>query len=324
MIEVQGVTKKFGSKQVLSDVSFTARNGRVTGFLGPNGAGKSTTMRIIVDLVHPNSGLTLVDGAPYQKLPAPMASVGAVLDAKAMHRNRSAYASLCALAATNNIPTSRVDTVLEMTGLTDVKKHKAGSFSLGMSQRLSIAAALLGDPANLILDEPVNGLDPEGVRWVRELCRTFAREGRAVLLSSHLMSEVALTADDLVIIGQGRILQTTTVDDFVAEHSDSRLRITTPEPDRLYAIFAQATNVRITRIADQDNTPTFTIDGAHLSSAAQAFAQSKLVIYELIRERASLEQAYMELTHASAQYIATVPSRPGRHAHAPQETSAQS
>ncbi|KFI92747.1 ATP-binding protein of ABC transporter system [Bifidobacterium saguini DSM 23967] len=306
MIEVEGLSKRFKSKQALNNVTFTAADGKVTGFLGPNGAGKSTTMRAMLGLIAPDSGHALIDGKPFASLRAPMRAVGAVLDAKSAHRSRSARDHLLALAYTNNIPERRVDEVIDMTGLTSVAKGKAGRFSLGMSQRLSIAAALLGDPHNLVLDEPINGLDPEGVKWVRDLCRYYAVQGRAVLLSSHLMSEVALTADDLVIIGQGNILETTTVSKFVAEHSARSIRVVTPEPDKLKAIFSSAQEVQV--ISDQ-RTPAdppvgevFRITGADLVTAAHVFAQAGLITYELIEEHASLEEAYMALTHNQVEY----------------------
>ncbi|PJM78954.1 ATP-binding cassette domain-containing protein [Bifidobacterium scaligerum] len=308
MIEVEGLSKRFKSKQALSNVAFTAEDGKVTGFLGPNGAGKSTTMRAMLGLIAPDDGRALIDGTPFVKLRAPMRAVGAVLDAKSAHRSRSARDHLLALAYTNGIPQRRVDEVIDMTGLTSAARTKAGRFSLGMSQRLSIAAALLGDPHNLVLDEPINGLDPEGVKWVRELCRYYAAQGRAVLLSSHLMSEVALTADNLVIIGQGRILETTTVGKFVAEHSTRSIRVVTPEPDKLHAIFANASQVQV--VSDQ-RTPAdppigevFRITGADLVAAAHVFARAGLITYELVEERASLEEAYMALTHNQVEYQA--------------------
>lgn len=326
MIEISHLSKSFGSKQVLNDVTFTAEDGKVTGFLGPNGAGKSTTMRAALGLIAPNSGQALIDGQPFVSLKAPMAAVGAVLDAKSAHRGRSAYAHLKALAQTNGIPKSRVDEVIDLTGIASVKKRKAGAFSLGMSQRLSIAAALLGDPNNLVLDEPVNGLDPEGVKWVRDLCRFYASQGRAVLLSSHLMSEVALTADNLVIIGQGRILETTTVADFVAEHSVHALRVATAEPDKLKAIFASAPEVSVTPVERSGTDPrigeVFRITGADLEAAARVFAQAQLITYELVEEHASLEEAYLALTHNQVQYESRAiptqsapsgqPAQPGR------------
>jgi ABC-2 type transport system ATP-binding protein len=307
MITIEGVSKQFKGKVALDQVSFTAEDGKVTGFLGPNGAGKSTTMRAALGLLKPDAGRALIDGKPFRESASPMALVGAVLDAKSAHKGRSAYSHLLALALTNGIPRKRVDEVIALTGLESVRKRKAGSFSLGMSQRLSIAAALLGDPHNLVLDEPVNGLDPEGVKWVRELCRFYASQGRAVLLSSHLMSEVALTADNLVIIGQGRILETTSVDRFVAEHSVHAIRVVTPDPDKLRKIFEGANQVQISEAArlssDPERGTVLRITGAQLERTAQVFAQAQLVTYELIEERASLEDAYMMLTHSQVQYV---------------------
>lgn len=292
---------------MLDNVSFTAPDGKVTGFLGPNGAGNSTTMRVLLGLIRPNSGTTLIDGVPYVKHAIPMTSVGAVLDAKCAPKSRSAYTYLCSLAYTNNISKSRVDEVMDLTGLASVKKTKAGRFSLGMSQRLAIAASLLGDPKNLVLDEPVNGLDAEGVKWVRDLCRNCAAEGRAVLLRLHLMSEVALTADNLVIIGEGRILQTTTVSDFVEEHSRDLLSVVTPDAKRMQAMFANSPSVRITETAVEDGYPAdsraFRIEGADFAAVAHGFARSQIVAYRFMRQQVSLEQAYMELTHAHAQYV---------------------
>lgn len=308
MIEIQNISKRFGGRQVLDHVSFTAADGRVTGFLGPNGAGKSTTMKAALGLVRPDEGRALIDGAPFAASCTPMRSVGAVLDAKAAHKGRTAYAHLAALACTNNIPLSRVDEVIELTGLESVRNRKAGAFSLGMSQRLSIAAALLGDPKNLILDEPINGLDPEGVKWVRDLCRRCAAEGRAVLLSSHLMSEVALTADDLVIIGEGRILECTTVSDFVTRHSKRSLEVVTPEPAKLEQIFAKAPEVNLRRLPLKDAMPAdaaaYEIQGADMVACAHVFAQAQLVLYRFGENKASLEDAYMALTHSHAQYVA--------------------
>ena len=307
MIEIEGLSKRFGAKTVLDHVSFIAEDGKVTGFLGPNGAGKSTTMRAALGLIAPDSGRALIDGRPFAEHRAPLRTVGAVLDAKSAHKGRSAYAHLLSIALTNGIPRRRVDEVMDLTGIAAVKNRNAGSFSLGMSQRLSIAAALLGDPHNLVLDEPINGLDPEGVKWVRELCRYYAAEGRAVLLSSHLMSEVALTADNLVIIGQGRILETTTVADFVAEHSTHSLRVITPEPEKLQAIFAHASEVTVAPIEREPGDPqegaAFRITGADLEATARVFAAAQLVTYLFVQEHASLEEAYMTLTHARAEYL---------------------
>lgn len=307
MIKIEGVTKHFGGKLALDHVTFTAEDGKVTGFLGPNGAGKSTTMRVALGLITPDSGRALIDGRPFRSHPDPLSTVGAVLDAKSAHKGRSAYAHLMSVALSNGISKRRVDEVMDLTGIAAVKQRKAGSFSLGMSQRLSIATALLGNPRNLVLDEPINGLDPEGVKWVRELCRYCASQGHAVLLSSHLMSEVALTADNLVIIGRGRIMETTTVADFVAEHSSHSLRVITPEPEKLHAIFAHAPEVTVTRIAPEPGDPqqgtAFRITGADLNAAARVFAAAQLVTYLFVQEHASLEEAYMALTHTHAEYL---------------------
>jgi ABC-2 type transport system ATP-binding protein len=237
-----------------------------------------------------------------------MFEVGAVLDAKSAHKGRSAYAHLHALALTNNIPKSRVDEVIDITGIANVKKRRAGAFSLGMGQRLSIAAALLGDPHNLVLDEPINGLDPEGVRWVRELCRYYAGQGRAVLLSSHLMSEVALTADNLVIIGQGRVLEDTSVQAFIDKHSSSAIRVATPDEEELRRVLSTLEGAQAERIGagseDPDGVPVFHIVGVPLERLAQAVSFGSIRIYELRTEHSSLEQAYMELTHGHVEYAA--------------------
>lgn len=265
-------------------------------------------MRAALGLISPDKGRALIDGKPYVTLRAPMRAVGAVLDAKSAHKSRTARAHLQALAYTNNIPKRRVDEVIDMTGLQAVANVRAGQFSLGMSQRLSIAAALLGNPHNLVLDEPINGLDPEGIKWVRDLCRYYAAEGRAVLLSSHLMSEVALTADNLVIIGQGHVLETTTVSAFVAEHSSRSIRVVTPEPDKLRAIFTSSPEVTVVPDTRKSDDPqvgeVFRVNGADLVAAAQAFARAGLITYEFVEEHASLEESYMALTHSSAEYLA--------------------
>lgn len=306
MIEIDNLTHHFGESTVLNDVSFTALDGRVTGFLGPNGAGKSTTMRALMGLFAPESGRAVFDGKPLVSLRSPMTVVGAVLDPRSAHPGRTAYAHLESLALMNGLPRRRVGEVLELTGLGGVAKRRVGTFSLGMNQRLSIAAALLGNPRHLVLDEPVNGLDAEGVKWVRELCRYYASLGRAVLLSSHVMSEVALTADDLVIIGRGTILERTTVSRFVAQHSRHTSRIVTPQPELLHAIFSKSPQVSIEALPRQTYDPrdghVFRIRGADMCRASRVFAQAGLVVYELVEERASLEEAYMELTHEQTQY----------------------
>ena len=307
MLELQHITKRFGAKTALNDVSFVAEDGKVTGFLGPNGAGKSTTMRCALNLIHANSGTSLIDGKPYAKIASPMTEVGAVLDAKSAHRGRSAYNHLYSLALTHGISKKRVDEVIDITGLTSVKTRKAGSFSLGMSQRLSIAAALLADPHNLILDEPINGLDPEGVKWVRELCKYYASQGRAILLSSHLMSEVALTADNLVIIAHGEILERTTVQDFVDAHSQHAIRLVTPEGEKLKSVLVQ--NHPECKILPDNRTPQdvqegelLRITGCELNQIAREIADNQILVYQLNQEHASLEEAYLALTHGQEQY----------------------
>lgn len=280
----------------------------MTGFLGPNGAGKSTTMRTALGLIKADKGQALIDGRSFMSMRSPMFEVGAVLDAKSAHKGRSAYAHLHALALSNNIPKSRVDEVIDITGISNVKKRRAGAFSLGMGQRLSIAAALLGDPHNLVLDEPINGLDPEGVRWVRELCRYYAGQGRAVLLSSHLMSEVALTADNLVIIGQGQVLEDTSVEAFIEKHSSSALRLATPDEEELRRALSTIGGARIESIpsdaADPEGARVFHINGVSVGQLAQIVAGTTIRVYGLRTEHSSLEQAYMELTHGHVEYAA--------------------
>ncbi|NEG96273.1 ATP-binding cassette domain-containing protein [Bifidobacterium sp. SMB2] len=315
MIEIERLVKSFGAKKAVDQVSFKALNGRVTGFLGPNGAGKSTTMKALLGLIRPDSGEALIDGRPFSRLSSPMRSVGAVLDARSVHKGMTAYAHLRSLALTNGIPKSRVDEVIDVTGIASVKNRRAGTFSLGMSQRLSIAAALLGDPHNLVLDEPINGLDPEGVKWVRELCRYYAAQGRAVLLSSHLMSEVALTADDLVIIGQGRILRQVSVARFVDEHSSHGIRIVTPDPRRVHEALAELGGAQVRDVPRESGDPSegyaVMVDGVPMQPVAQILAHNQVVMYRFSQEQTSLEDAYMELTHAAAEYRAKSPMGEG-------------
>jgi ABC-2 type transport system ATP-binding protein len=308
VIEIQNLSKTFKGRVAVNNVSFVAADGKVTGFLGPNGAGKSTTMRTALGLIKADSGQALIDGQTFASMRSPMSEVGAVLDAKSAHKGRSAYSHLYALALTNNIPKARVDEVIEITGIANVKKRRAGAFSLGMSQRLSIASALLGDPHNLVLDEPINGLDPEGVRWVRELCRYYASLGRAVLLSSHLMSEVALTADNLVIIGQGQVLENMAVDAFIQKHSSAAIRLATPDVELMRNLVENTPGAQIEEIpaapTDPQGALVFHISGVALEQLAQAIAQTNIRVYELCAEHSSLEQAYMELTHGHEQYAA--------------------
>ena len=301
MIELQQLTKTYGDKLAVDGISATIRPGVVTGFLGPNGAGKSTTMRMILGLDRPTSGAALVNGRPYMTSPAPLAEVGALLDAKAVDSNRSARNHLLALGATVGVGPRRVDEVLAAVGLTEVAGQAAGSFSLGMGQRLGIAAALLADPAVLILDEPVNGLDLDGIQWIRTLLTELAQEGRTVLLSSHLMSEMQLVAEHLLIIGQGRILAETSMDDFIAASSDGRVVVASLDAGRLASLLIRD---GVTR------TPTeagrFEVRGITADAIGDIAAGYGLRLHELAPVAPSLESAYLELTRDSVEYAATV------------------
>ena len=297
MIEARGLTKVYGEKTAVAGVNFTVEAGRVTGFLGPNGAGKSTTMRMIMGLDRPTSGTVTVNGTPFARHSAPLRDVGALLDAKAVHTSRSAYNHLLAMAATHSIPKKRVHEVIEMTGLADVAKKKVGGFSLGMGQRLGIAAALLGDPQTVILDEPVNGLDPEGVVWVRNLVKHLASEGRTVFLSSHLMSEMAVTADHLIVIGRGRIIADAPIQDIINGKGRIRTRVRTDQPDQLMHLLAGAG----VSMELQDNE-LLEVTGLDPRQIARAALDSHVMIYELTPLQASLEEAYMELTKDEVEY----------------------
>lgn len=310
MITIEKLTKTFGSKKALDDVSFVAEDGKVTGFLGPNGAGKSTTMRAALGLIRPDAGRALIDGRPFVKSRSPMAEVGSVLNPRSVHGGRTAYTALRYLALSNGIPKSRVDEVMAMSGITSVSKQKTGSFSLGMSQRLSISAALLGDPKNLIFDEPLNGLDPEGVMWVRRLCRYFASQGRCVLLSSHLMSEVAQVADNLVIIAQGRVIEQTSVSEFVSKYSSHAIRIITPDAHRLLPVLQAQPGVTVQILPPPAQYPlgaqVLRVLGVPLPQVAHLAASQQVTLFEISEERASLEQAYMALTHGLEEYKVAV------------------
>jgi len=297
MIEARGLTKRYGPKTAVDGISFTVRPGTVTGFLGPNGAGKSTTMRMIMGLDRPTAGTVTVNGRPYAQHRSPLTEVGALLDAKAVHTGRSAYNHLRAMAATHAIPTKRVDEVIEMTGLQPVAKKRVGGFSLGMGQRLGIASALLGDPKTLILDEPVNGLDPEGVLWVRNLARYLASEGRTVFLSSHLMSEVALTADHIIVIGRGRILADAAVEDIVDGGTRQGVRVRTPHATRLAELLMQD-GATVT----SDEPSLLQVEGAEAPGIGELAAASGIVLHELTPVTSTLEEAYMRLTADAVEY----------------------
>ncbi len=297
MIEAIGLTKRYGAKTAVAGIDFTVQPGKVTGFLGPNGAGKSTTMRMIMGLDRPTSGTVTVNGKPYAELRSPLTEVGALLDAKAVHTGRSATNHLRALAATHGIGRARVDEVVEMTGLGQVARKRVGGFSLGMGQRLGIAAAMLGDPRTLILDEPVNGLDPEGVLWVRNLVRHLADEGRTVFLSSHLMSEMALTADHILVIGRGRIIADAPVADIVAGASGQSVRVRSPQSARLAELLA-GPDVTVTSV----EAGQLEVVGASAQTVGELAAANAVVLHELTPVRASLESAYMSLTADAVEY----------------------
>src|SRR5579875_2008975 len=298
MIEVEHVTKRYGDKVAVSDLSFSVAPGIVTGFLGPNGAGKSTTMRVILGLDRPDSGRATVNGRPYVELPAPLREVGALLEARAIHTGRSAYNHLLAMAQTHGIPRSRVEEVIELVGLTDVARRRAGGFSLGMGQRLGVAAALLGDPSVLILDEPANGLDPEGILWMRNLLKSLAAEGRTVFLSSHLMAEMAQTAEHVIVIGRGRLIADTTVADLVSRASHgAAVHVRSPQADELRSALA-AEGVTIT-------TPepgVLEVHGLTSAEIGAAAARDGLELHELIPRTASLEEAFLGLTDDAVEF----------------------
>ena len=301
MIEATGLSKRYGSTLAVDDLSFTVPDGRVTGFLGPNGAGKSTTMRLIVGLDAPTAGRITVNGTSYHDRRFPLHEVGALLEAKAIHPSRSARNHLRWLAQSNGISPRRVDEVLEQVGISAVARKRAGTFSLGMSQRLGIAAALLGDPDVLIFDEPINGLDPEGILWVRHLLRSLATEGRTVLVSSHLMSEMALTADHLIVIGRGRLLAAGSVSEFIERSAGHHVRAVTPDVDVLSSLLRDK---GATVTADGDHS--ISIGGLESRDVGIIAAGAGLTLYELSTQRASLEDAFMELTHEHGDFRANV------------------
>jgi ABC-2 type transport system ATP-binding protein len=298
VIEVSGLTKRFGGTTAVDDLSFGVRSGAVTGFLGPNGAGKSTTMRMILGLDRPTAGSARVAGRRYAELREPLRTVGALLDAKWVHPNRSARSHLRWLAATNRLPVSRVDDVLDLVGLTAVAGKRAGTFSLGMSQRLGIAAALLGDPEVLLFDEPVNGLDPEGIRWIRGLMQRLAGEGRTVLVSSHLLSEMALTATELVVIGRGRLVAEGPTQDFIDGSAEVLVR--GPRRDAL------AVALRAAGFAVTEESAVLVVAGADTERVGEAVGAAGLVLHELSLRRGSLEEAFMEITKQDVEYATGV------------------
>jgi ABC-2 type transport system ATP-binding protein len=297
MIEASNLTKDYGEKRAVDDVSFTVRPGVVTGFLGPNGSGKSTTMRLILGLDAPTRGDVTVNGKHYAEHGAPLHEVGTRLEARSIHTGRSASNHLLALAKTHGISRRRVDELIDLVGLHDVGRKRAGKFSLGMGQRLGIAAALLGDPATIMLDEPVNGLDPEGVHWMRNLLRQLASEGRTVFVSSHLMSEMSLTADHLIVIGRGRVIADTSIEDFVRKASGERVRVRTPQAARLRELVL-GDGVSVT----SNEADVIEVEGVTSKRVGELAAEHGIVLHELTPLQASLEEAFMELTREDVEF----------------------
>ncbi|RPA59076.1 ATP-binding cassette domain-containing protein [Gordonia oryzae] len=319
MLSVENLTKDFGNVRAVDNLSFEVRPGVVTGFLGPNGAGKSTTMRMMLGLDRPTSGRAIINGKPYRELDHPLRQVGALLDAKWVHPNRSARSHLRWLAASNGIPATRADEVLETVGLTQVARKRAGGFSLGMSQRLGLAGALLGDPHTLLFDEPVNGLDPEGIVWIRNFMKSLAAEGRTVLVSSHLLTEMSLTAERLVVIGQGRLIADSSVSDFTAS-ARTGVRVRTPQPEQLHsALVSAGLSPRPER--DQQGRPVIALDDVTTDQVGDVAAAAGVTVHELVAHTASLEEAFMAMTAHAVEYHggnehsgvpASAPGQPGR------------
>ena len=301
VIEAHGLTKDYGAKRAVDDLSFTVRPGIVTGFLGPNGSGKSTTMRLVLGLDAPTAGDVTVNGKHYREHAAPLHEVGALLEARSVHTGRSAYNHLLALAQTHGIGRKRVAELIDLVGLHDVARQRAGQFSLGMGQRLGIATALLGDPHTLLLDEPANGLDPEGIHWMRTLLKGLAAEGRAVFVSSHLMSEMALTAEHLIVIGRGRLIADTSVDEFVRRASGAGVRVRSPQAEKLRElVLGPSVTVK------SEEPGVLEIGGATPEQIGELAAANGIVLHELSPMQASLEEAFMELTRDDVEFKAEV------------------
>ena len=316
MIEAVELTKKFGNTVAVNNLSFTVHPGLVTGFLGPNGAGKSTTMRMILGLDNPTGGRVLIDGVRYDKLSHPLRKVGALLDANWIHPNRSAKSHLRWLAASNKLPRKRVDEVLDLVGLTAVADKSAGKFSLGMKQRLGLAGALLGDPEILLFDEPVNGLDPEGILWIRTFMQSLAAQGRTVFVSSHLLSEMAVTANHLLVIGRGQLMADATTEDFIARATTSSVKVRSPQLPQLASVLAAA-GIKATQVAD-----ALSVTEAPMEQIGDLAAANGIALHELAGQRGSLEEAFMQLTGESVEFsgggggVGVAPA-PGVHAMQP-------
>jgi ABC-2 type transport system ATP-binding protein len=296
-IEVRDLRKHYGDKVAVDGLSFAVEPGRVTGFLGPNGAGKSTTMRLVLGLDGPDHGTATIGGVRYRDLDRPLCTVGALLEARATHKGRSAYNHLLCLAQTQRLPRRRLDEVIDLVGLRAATRERAGGFSLGMAQRLAIAAALLGDPSVLLLDEPLNGLDPEGIVWIRTLLKHLAAEGRTVLVSSHLMNEMAVTAEHLIVIGRGRLIADCRTDDFVRRGARQSVRVSSPDARTLAGLLG-----RHGADVSADGVGVLVVSGVPAPRIAELAAQHGLILYELTPQRASLEDAFMQLTRESAEY----------------------
>jgi ABC-2 type transport system ATP-binding protein len=305
MIEARGLTKRYGATTAVDDLSFRVEPGKITGFLGPNGAGKTTTMRLILGLDGPTAGSVTINGKPFARLAYPMREVGALLDAKAVHGGRSARNHLLCLAQTNNLPARRVGEVLELVGLTQVARKRSKGFSLGMGQRLGIAAALLGDPAILMFDEPVNGLDPEGILWIRNLMKMLAAEGRTVFVSSHLMSEMENTADHLIVIGRGKLIADCTVAEFIERNSRQSVRVRTPQPAELSSAVTAAGGTV------QQSDGHLVVSGLDTDRVGDLAFEAGVRLHELTPAQASLEEAFMELTASSVEFRAATPGSAG-------------
>ena len=306
MIEARGLTKRYGSTLAVDNLSFTVEPGKITGFLGPNGAGKTSTMRLILGLDRPTAGTVTVNGKPFGRLAGPMGQVGALVDAKALHGGRSAYHHLLCLAQTNNLPSRRVDEVLALVGLAEVARKRAKGFSLGMGQRLGIAAALLGNPRILMFDEPANGLDPEGILWIRNLMKALAAEGRTVIVSSHQMSEMENIADHLLVMGRGRLIADCTVDEFIAADSQRCVRVRTPQPEELTRLVAAAGGT-----VRDDGEGVVVVSGLEAGRIWDLAFENAVRLHELAPVHASLEEAFMELTAASVEFRGDAPDQRG-------------
>jgi ABC-2 type transport system ATP-binding protein len=307
MIEAHDLTKRYGDKLAVDHLSFTVGPGTVTGFLGPNGAGKSTTMRLLLGLDRPDEGTATIDGRRYRDLAEPLRTVGALLEARSVHTGRSAYNHLLFLAQTQGLPRGRVDEVLQLVGLQEVARKRAGGFSLGMSQRLGIAAAMLGDPRVLLLDEPVNGLDPEGVLWIRNLVKQLAAEGRTVFVSSHLMNEMAVTADHLIVIGRGRLIAASTTQEFIERSSEKSVLVRSPDAARLADLInadgGKATPDEAAPAGQApDQASQLRVTGLEAPRIGELAAAGAIVLHELTPQRGSLEEAFMELTADSVEF----------------------